>query len=364
MLRGRGARLGLVALGLVVAQLVGVPAAAVGGAAELADTSTAETGLLTAAGLPMEQRALSSRVALGIYQPVFPNDLTALTGYEQAAGRRLSIVHWYVHWGDWKSAFSRADLDAVSVRDSIPLITWEPWKWDPNAVGPDPAWSLRQGVLSGRFDEYIDSWARGLAAYGRPVLLRFAHEMHHNPIYPWAVGSNGNTAEEYVAAWRHVRGIFARYDTSNVRWVWNPHTIGSAPAAAYEPVYRSLYPGDAYVDWVGLDIYNTGPSLDWGAPRWRSFSEALSAPYQAITQLTSKPLVLAEVGCTETGGSKADWITSAVGTELAQFPRVRAMVWFDVDKEQPWDLHSSGSALRAWGAAARLSVWDVAPSSL
>jgi beta-mannanase len=314
----------------------------------------------TIAAAPSDFRAVTRPpVALGVYQPGFPDDMSALRAYEQTAGRTLPIVHWYAHWGDWKSAFSRADLDKVAARGSVPMITWEPWRWDPAATTPDPAWSLRNGILAGRFDDYIDSWARGLAAYGQPVMLRFAHEMHDNSVYPWAVGTNGNTAEEYVASWRHVRAIFARYDTSNVRWVWNPHTIGNVSAAVYEPVYRSVYPGDDYVDWVGLDIYNTGPDLDWGTPYWRTFSQALAEPYKAITALTNKPVMLPELGCTEAGGAKADWITSALTSELAQFPRVRAVVWFDVNKEQRWDLHSSPLALRAWGAATRSGLFAV-----
>src|SRR5205823_14882155 len=181
-----------------------------------------------------------------------------------------------------------------------------------------PSWSLRQAILSGAHDTYIDSWARGLAAYGRPVLLRFAHEMNDQPAYPWAVGVNGNTTEDYVAAWRHVRSIFARYDTSNVSWVWNPNIVGSASASLHETTYRALYPGDDQVDWLGLDVFNTGPGLDWGAPTWRSFGEILANPYQAITAVSNKPLLLPEVGCAEIGGSKSDWITSALSTDLNQ----------------------------------------------
>ena len=306
-----------------------------------------------------DQRVVvSQQVALGIYQPTFPNDLSALTAYEAASGRRTAIVHWYAHWGDWKSAFSQADLERVSSRGSIPMITWEPWKWDPTTAAPDPAWSLRNGVLSGKFDDYIDSWARGMAAYGKPVLLRFAHEMHNNTVYPWAVGINGNTAAEYVAAWKHVHDIFARYNTSNVKWVWNPHTMGNASAAAYAPVYRALFPGDDYVDWLGLDIYNTGPGLDWGAPYWRTFTQVLSEPYKAITALTNKPLILPEVGCTETAGAKSEWIGNALGPELGQFPRVRALIWFDVDKEQPWQLKSSAPALSAWVTASQSTALE------
>lgn len=184
------------------------------------------------------------------------------------------------------------------------------------------------------------------------MLLRFAHEMNNQPAYPWAVGVNGNTADDYVAASRHVRAIFACYSTANVRWVWNPNTMEDASADEYRPIYRSLYPGDDQVDWFGLDIYNTGPGLDWGAPRWRSVTQILSAPYAAITALSPKPLLLPEVGSTELNGSKADWIRSAAA-EVTGFPRVQAMVWFDVAKkgEADWRLNSSPQAFRAWATA-------------
>jgi beta-mannanase len=318
-----------------------------------------DDNLKPAATIPTHPALGMASVALGLYQPVFPDDLSALDRYEQMAGRKMSIIHWYAHWGDWKSAFDRADLDRVAARGSLPMITWEPWIWDASATGPDPAWSLRNGILSGRFDTYIDSWASGLAAYGKPVLLRFAHEMHDNAMYPWAVGINGNTADDYVRAWKHVRALFARYDTSNVRWVWNPHTMGDARASVYSSIYSALYPGDEYVDVVGLDIYNTGPGLDWGAPSWRTFSQVLSEPYRAVASLTDKPLILPEVGCTEVGGDKADWLASAFSMELSQFPRVAAVVWFDVDKEQQWQLHSSPAALQSWAAASRSHIFDV-----
>jgi hypothetical protein len=49
---------------------------------------------------------------------------------------------------------------------------------------------------------------QGMAAYGKPVLLRFAHEMHNQPSYSWAVGVNGNTASDYLAAWDYVHARF------------------------------------------------------------------------------------------------------------------------------------------------------------
>ncbi|MBV9580954.1 MAG: hypothetical protein JO057_20425 [Chloroflexi bacterium] len=291
-----------------------------------------------------------SGVELGIYQPGLPDDSSKLDSYEQRTGRRLAIVHWYAQWAGWKGAFNLADFQAVAARGSIPLITWEPWTGVAQSP-PDPNWSLRAAILSGRSDAYIESWARGLAAYGGPVLLRFAHEMDDQPVYPWSVGNNDNTSADYVAAWHYVRAIFARFHADNVQWVWNPNTLGDATPERYLATYQALYPGDDAVDWIGLDIFNTGPNLDWGRPRWQSFEQALAAPYAAITSISRKPVILPEVGSTETGGSKAAWIEAALGPDLTQFPRVRALVWFDVDKEQPWNLDSSQSSLQAWLAS-------------
>jgi beta-mannanase len=283
-------------------------------------------------------------VSLGLYRPEFPDDLSGLRSTETVTQQPISIVAWYSLWGGWKSAFNEADLETVDAHGSIPLITWEPW----SGTGPDPGWSLKWAILSGAHDAYIASWANGMVSYGKPVLLRFAQEMHDQPRYPWAVGVNGNTVSDYLAAWRRVRAIFAQAGATNVQWVWNPNTLGQAPASAYAPIYEALYPGDDEVDYVGLDIFNSGPQLDWGAPGWRSFSQVLTVPYVAIGAVSSKPLILPEVGSTETGGSKANWISDALGSELGEFPRVRALVWFDVDKEQAWSLGSSPASLGAW----------------
>ena len=282
-------------------------------------------------------------LAIGVYRPEFPDNLRALDTYEAESGSPVALVHWYALWGGWKSEFSPTDLQVVARHGSVPMITWEPWSGTPR----DPTWSLRASILSGRSDAYIRAWARGLAAYGGPVLLRFAHEMH-DQAYPWAVGVNGNQAADYVAAWRHVHAIFVKERGANVQWVWNPNTLPGARHDAYSGVYGSLYPGDDVVDWLGLDIYNGGSGLaEWGG--WRTFADALAEPYQALHAVADKPVVLSEVGSAETGGSKAGWIRSVFDDlDAGRFPSVRALVWFDVDKEAGWELHSSPGALAAW----------------
>jgi len=187
--------------------------------------------------------------------------------------------------------------------------------------------------------------------------VRFAHEMNGN-WYPWGSGVNGNTAARYIAAWRHVVRIFRRAGASNVRWVWSPNVYGNNGARAFAP----LYPGNRWVDWVALDGYNWGPLRTSG---WVGFGDLFGPSYDAMTRLTRKPLMIAETATSEHGGDKAAWIRDALEVTLpTRFPRVRALVWFDREKETDWRVTSSPAALLAFGAAVRSPVFAASRRAL
>jgi beta-mannanase len=287
---------------------------------------------------PAKMHVPETGAYLGVWQPGISADLSSLTAFERQVGRRAAIVHWYQGWGATNRGLDTALISQVTQRGSTPMITWEPWDY---TQGVDqPAYRLRN-IADGQFDGYIHEWATGLAAFKRPVLIRFAHEMNH-PVYPWAVGVNGNTAEDYVAAWRHIHDIFVASGATNVSWVWSP-LIWWEGAMPLEP----LFPGDDYVDWVALDGYN---HVDWGG--WQSFSNLFSASYQKLTALSTKPVMIAEVAASEPGGSKARWITDAYSQAIpSQFPHIKAVVWFNEAKEADWRVNSSASSLQSFRKA-------------
>jgi hypothetical protein len=286
-------------------------------------------------------------VALGIYLAMTPWDPTVLDAYAGQAGRRPDVVMLYVDWARpgivGGSDFPVASLDAVAARAATPLVTWEPWY--PGAGAAQPAFSLA-AIAAGAHDGYIRGWARAAAAYGRPFLLRLAHEMN-TTAYPWGTGpgnANGNTPEHYVAMWRHVRALFAAEGATNVRWVWSPNTEDAAG-----PSYAQLYPGDDQVDWVGIDGYNGGAALPWGG--WRSLAEVFDRSYRALEALTNKPLMIAETGSAEAGGDKGAWIIQGFLNDLpTRYPRIRMVVWYSENKETDWRVDSSPGALAAWRA--------------
>jgi len=263
--------------------------------------------------------------------------LAELDEFERAAGGRAGLSMWFEGWAH--QGF-RAELpEALAGRGVLPMITWEPWDY---LDGTDqPGYALAR-IAGGAHDAYVRRWAEGARRYGRPLLLRFAHEMNGD-WYPWAEAANGNRPGEYVAAWRRVRDAFRTAGADNVAWVWCPNVAypGATPL-------RELYPGDADVDWAGVDGYNGGTALPWGG--WRSAEELFAPSLRELAAVApGKPLLIGETGSAEAGGSKAAWVRGFFAM-LERHPEVGAFVWFDHHKEADWRITSSEAARRAFAA--------------
>lgn len=268
-----------------------------------------------------------------------PFALENLTAFEAAAGKGVRVVAGYVAWG-LNSDFPAAACDQIVAHGSYPMICWEPWSY----TGSDPNWS-NQTIISGQKDEYILRWANAIKNWGKPVFLRPMYEMNGN-WYPWSVNFNGNTYESFIAAWRHIVDLFNSVGAQNATWVWSPNWNSV-------PVSNSIsqcYPGDSYVDWTSLNGYNWGTTQSWST--WMSFYSIFSQAYQEITALTFKPMVIGEYACTEIGGDKAAWITDALTVQIKNyFPRIKAVVWFNENKETNWRTDSSPASQAAYTAA-------------
>ena len=306
--------------------------------------------LLTAGGLPMlhmpqhrvNAASQTPSIYYGVHATSWLRDLTPVTTFEQDAKKPVAIVMWYQGWGAAKEReFEPSWMDNVRAHGSIPSITWEPQDY---TKGVDqPAYSL-QNIINGHFDAYIVQWAKASKAWGHPYFLRFAPEMN-GYWFPWSESANGNKAGQYVQAWRHVHDIFTALGVKNVTWVWSPNTEFAKGTAL-----KGLYPGASYVDWVGIDGYN------WGGVEgkaWQSFAQVFRQTYNDVTALApGKPLMIAETASAEQHGNKARWITDAFTVQLPKyFPQVKAVVWFDENKETDWRAGSSAASQAAFVGA-------------
>jgi hypothetical protein len=295
-----------------------------------------------------------ARLYYGVHVPGWLDDLSRVTAFEGNAKKAVSIVMWYQGWGlsDGSQNFQPTWMENVRKHGVIPLVTWEPWLYtaSPASHGVDqPAYSL-QKIINGDFDAYITRWAEASKAWGYPYFLRFAHEMNGN-WYPWSELMNENSSGQYVQAWRHVHDLFTGQGVTNVTWVWSPNIeyTGCIPL-------ERLYPGNSYVDWIGMDGYNWGTLNNH---RWQTFAEVFQQTYQNILKLsTGKPLMIAEMASTEAGGNKASWIADAYMTQLPTFfPEIKAVIWFNESKETDWRIESSPAAQAAFASAVASSLY-------
>jgi beta-mannanase len=274
-------------------------------------------------------------IALGAFTAGIPWGFDNVDNFAGIAGHEPTIIHWFEHW---LMEFNADYMDSAMERGALPMISWEPHDWEKKSV-EQPEYALKK-IVAGDHDTYARRWARAAAAWNKPFFLRFAPEMNGD-WRPWSPGVNGNTTTQFVQAWRRLHGIFRQEGTTKAHWVWGPivHYDGATP-------YKSIYPGDTYVDWVGIDSYNWGNNKPWG---WQSFTDIFDRSYRIMNNLTQKPLMIPEIACAEQGGDKADWIKRTFLDDIPKkYPRVQAVMWFDADKETDWRVNSSIASREAY----------------
>jgi mannan endo-1,4-beta-mannosidase len=266
-----------------------------------------------------------------------------LDAFILATGTHPEVFDVFESWANDRP-LDRYVADSVAARGARLSITWEPWVADGGAR--QRKYTLAS-IIDGSHDAYIDTFATSIKQFGHPVTIRLMHEMNGN-WYPWGIGVNGNQPGEYVRAWQHVHDRFTALGVTDVAWMWAPNAVytGSAPLA-------SLYPGDAYVDAVGLSNYNWGRYIHDGfTTEWMTFGELFDDSISEVTALTGRPLWVAETGSSDKGGSKAGWVADTLA-EVSFRPDIAGLVWFDqVDDGAgvDWRIESEPDVVAAWSA--------------
>lgn len=240
-------------------------------------------------------------------------------------GKKPDIVMIFIDWGSRIPSSVIRDVEAAG---SILLVTWEPWNAkDKTAIDFN-------GLLGGREDVYLTSFADQIKGMKKPVWIRFGHEMNGD-WYPWSSSKIGS--KTYIAAYRYVKDFLDRQGVRNAKWIFSVNAEDVPPDNRFE----DSYPGDRYVDLIGIDGYNWGTTKSWS--RWMSFREIFYGRYQEIVDQFKKPVVITEFASSSQGGDKAHWIKEAFET-MRSMKRLKGCVLFNVDKETDWSLKIEGPA--------------------
>ena len=246
---------------------------------------------------------------------------SAVEGLEHLIGRTLDIDHNFYTWDQpFPTDTERWDLQV----GRIPMMSWN----GRNVQTAD--------IAAGRYDDLIKQRARATKALGKPVLIRWFWEMDGNKKAQFA-----GTPAQYIAAWQHIVTTFRHAGADNVRWVWCPNA-----SAFNDGTAQKFYPGDDFVDWTCADGYNWAP----GRPGddYRSFRDIFEGFY-GWASLQKKPIMVGEFGVQERNpGDKAQWIIDAREAIKHDFPLMRAVLYFDSDKDYDWRLTTSDSAIEAF----------------
>jgi hypothetical protein len=257
-----------------------------------------------------------------------------LAGFEAELGRPVAINHNFVGWSpDWTPM-----LSTLSAGGRIPLVTWE--AWDNGSVG-----APLTDIIGGTYDSMITARAQAVKSFGQKFFLRWGHEMNGN-WYPWDGANNGAdlaATTTFISAYQHIHDLFVAAGATNALWVFCPNDV-SVPSDSWNQ-WQNYYPGDAYVDWMGFDGYNWGTVQTTST--WQSFPTIVSQIYSTLTA-KGKPIMIPETASTELGGDKAAWIAGILPSLKTMFPGIKALVWFQMNKETDWRIDSSSASEAAF----------------
>ena len=230
------------------------------------------------------------------------SDLNAHFGsqmiYEHIDSPYDSTVNWLIQQG------------------KTPVITFQIGSYkttsDPNGV---------EEVINGDFDTAIQNWAKGIKETGTPVFIRIGNEMNGYWV-SWGYKGTYEDSDLYAMAYRHIVDIFKANGADNAKFVWNPNGT-SIPDYGWNAA-TMYYPGQNYVDWLGMTRYN------FGTPNFSYFDDLYKDLYQEYSlQFPNKPMMIGEFGSVESNGNKPYFIKDMFQKISHNYPNLKLIIWFD-----------------------------------
>jgi hypothetical protein len=113
--------------------------------------------------------------------------------------------------------------------------------------------SLAVGA-SGGYDQYFSTLAKNLIAAGMgDSILRIGWEFNQSK-FPWYAAGQPT---DFVNYWRQIVTTMRAVPGGHFLFLWNPSRGDNGPKDRAMGDLAAYYPGDSYVDIIGMDIYDT-----------------------------------------------------------------------------------------------------------
>jgi mannan endo-1,4-beta-mannosidase len=294
---------------LVTAVVAVVATAAIAAGVIIYNRSAEPTG-----PLPVHLPATSNSY-LGVFTKGVPDSYSGVTSFADKAGAKPDVVMYY---SGWFVPFSSSFANTAAHNGAVPLI-----QMDPDGVKV-------AAIASGKYDGYLSAYAEAVRAYRHPIILSFGHEMNGD-WYSW--GYKNTPASVFVAAWRHIVNLFRALGADNVTWLWTVNIINDTERGKI-PRPTQWWPGNSYVNWVGIDGYYLKSS-------WQ-FAPLFGPTITAVRSLTLDPILIAETGAVPEAGQPGKIANLFAGVH--QYGLL-GFVWFDATNSRgvPFVINSPGA---------------------
>ncbi len=259
----------------------------------------------------------TSSLTWGIFEPSAPIEMENLHRLEQKLEYGFPFVLLYSHVRkEYDPCYVGQALQKAYDNGKIVELTLQT---TPSTAGCS---NMVYDILDGEYDAFLEAYARDVADFGHPVLFRPFNEMNGD----WCSYSAYHTARDtdlFKELYRYVYAIFEAAQADNVIWIWNPNEK-SFPDFKWNDELM-YYPGDKYVDVIGITGYNTGTYYQ--GETWRCFTEIYDPLYEKILAWHNKPVMITEFACSSVGGNKEQWVINMFH-HIGRYPGIKVAIWW------------------------------------
>lgn len=289
--------------------------------------------------------------------------LDNIKNFEVLAEKPVAWVYFSNHWFNGRVIFPDDNIEAIKKSGAIPYIRMSPWSRQEQEVA-DPIINM-QKVINGAFDADLRIWARKARDSGTAMMIEFGPEANGS-WFPWNGVWNGGSKrnaygdpnwpdgpERFRDAYRHVIDLFRSEGANNITWILHIDTSQYPQAEWNDPKY--YYPGDNYIDWIGVTVYGRQLPTD---SDWEDFVPKLIQYMPKINDISmTKPIMISEYAIIEDNRNlkrKAQWITDSINFIMnGSIPRIRAATYWHSSGWLPnlknnFRIDSSANSLKAY----------------
>ncbi len=203
-----------------------------------------------------------------------------------------------------------------------------------------------------------------LNSYNKPMFIRFANEMND--------GNMGDDPSKYIEVFRNVANMVHQYP--NLATVWSPLDLG-----ALDRPFEYYYPGDEYVDWVGISCYSKKYFLGKADTSYKDSVYFMAGDYAFASNRVKpffdflaknnikKPVMINEGGVTTNtiyGEDMESWCSPRLRNMMwylvMKYPQIKMVNYFNThrpDEAENFDLDNYGYAVDIFKQAANSGAY-------